>query len=267
MVHSFYSGNDTEVATTIVTHAAVRAALRAGKDVICDDTNLNTKTVKKLFKLAEQSGASVIVHDFDVSIDECIDRDDLRHEMGDRSVGTTVIDRMHERYIKSNGGKFPKLPPSYEVRLRRKYIAPQGDPRSVVIVDLDGTLAHNDGHRSFYDYTKVYDDKVHGNIHKLVSEFYELGYHVIFVSGREDSCRADTIKWLDDKCRFGPWMYALFMRETGDGRDDSIVKLEIFDREIRDRYNVRYVLDDRNRVVEMWREIGLTCLQVADGEF
>ena len=27
------------------------------------------------------------------------------------------------------------------------------------------------------------------------------------------------------------------------------------------------VLDDRNQVVKMWRENGLTCLQVAEGDF
>lgn len=27
------------------------------------------------------------------------------------------------------------------------------------------------------------------------------------------------------------------------------------------------VLDDRNKVVKMWRELGLTCLQMAEGDF
>jgi hypothetical protein len=57
------------------------------------------------------------------------------------------------------------------------------------------------------------------------------------------------------------------MRETGDRRKDSIIKKEIFDRHIRDVYNIEFVLDDRNQVVELWRSLGLTCLQVADGDF
>jgi len=57
------------------------------------------------------------------------------------------------------------------------------------------------------------------------------------------------------------------MRPTGDNRKDAIVKREIFDREIRDRYRILFVLDDRNQVVDMWRELGLTCLQVAPGDF
>ena len=57
------------------------------------------------------------------------------------------------------------------------------------------------------------------------------------------------------------------MREEGDRRKDNIVKYEIFNKFIRDKYCVNYVLDDRNQVVEMWRKLGLRTLQVADGNF
>ncbi|MFJ5071268.1 hypothetical protein ACIQC7_33105 [Kitasatospora sp. NPDC088556] len=57
------------------------------------------------------------------------------------------------------------------------------------------------------------------------------------------------------------------MRPTGDSRRDSIVKVEIFDAHVRDTYNVTCVLDDRTQVVQAWRAIGLTVLQVADGDF
>ena len=57
------------------------------------------------------------------------------------------------------------------------------------------------------------------------------------------------------------------MRATGDPRKDSIVKREIFDREIRDRYRVVGVFDDREQVVQMWRALGLTVFQVAEGDF
>lgn len=57
------------------------------------------------------------------------------------------------------------------------------------------------------------------------------------------------------------------MRPEGDIRKDSIVKREIFENYIRDYYNIQFVLDDRNQVVEMWRSLGLKCLQVAEGDF
>jgi hypothetical protein len=46
-----------------------------------------------------------------------------------------------------------------------------------------------------------------------------------------------------------------------------VVKLELFDEHIRDQYDVQFVLDDRNQVVDMWRQLGLTCLQVGPGAF
>ena len=57
------------------------------------------------------------------------------------------------------------------------------------------------------------------------------------------------------------------MRPAGDRRRDSIVKAELFDRKVRDEYRVLVVLDDRKQVVDMWRSLGLTCLQVAEGDF
>ena len=57
------------------------------------------------------------------------------------------------------------------------------------------------------------------------------------------------------------------MRATGDNRNDAIVKNEIFDTYIRDKWNVVCVLDDRDRVVKRWRELGLACFQVNYGAF
>lgn len=59
----------------------------------------------------------------------------------------------------------------------------------------------------------------------------------------------------------------LFMRATGDHRPDSVVKLELFNKFVRDNYHVRFVLDDRNSVIGMWRSLGLDAFQVNEGNF
>jgi hypothetical protein len=41
----------------------------------------------------------------------------------------------------------------------------------------------------------------------------------------------------------------------------------LFEENMRGKYYIEYVLDDRNQVVDMWRSIGLICLQVAEGDF
>jgi hypothetical protein len=87
----------------------------------------------------------------------------------------------------------------------------------------------------------------------------------VFLSGRTDACRTATCEWL---CEHIPVPFQrLYMRPAGDGRKDSAVKLELFDRYIRDSYDVTCVLDDRDQVVAMWRSLELTCLQVAPGNF
>ena len=57
------------------------------------------------------------------------------------------------------------------------------------------------------------------------------------------------------------------MRLADDNRKDSIIKEEIYNKVIKPRYNIKLVLDDRNQVVDMWRDIGLPCFQVAPGDF
>ena len=74
----------------------------------------------------------------------------------------------------------------------------------------------------------------------------------------------ETKQWLEDNSiRYDQ----LLMRGTGDNSPDIIVKKAIFDVYIKDNYNIEFVLDDRNQVVEMWRSLGLKCLQVQDGDF
>jgi hypothetical protein len=57
------------------------------------------------------------------------------------------------------------------------------------------------------------------------------------------------------------------MRSTGDHRQDSIIKQEIYQQQICGQYNIKLVLDDRQQVVDMWRDLGLTVFQVAAGDF
>lgn len=139
---------------------------------------------------------------------------------------------------------------------------------TINIVDIDGTVAAHPN-RGHHDYAKVGEDLP---IHKIISLVNTLDMDVdytMFVSGRPYSCHEDTEQWLRTHVRaFDPaYGSRLFMRATGDYRKDDIVKQEIYFREIHNIYTVNYVIDDRNRVVKMWRELGLTVLQVADGDF
>lgn len=132
------------------------------------------------------------------------------------------------------------------------------------IVDIDGTLALNNGGRSFYDETRVSEDDPCPVVTTLVSLLHNQGFDIVICSGRKDSCRTDTQNWLHQHNI--PYTN-LFMRRHDDNRKDAIVKLEILDRDILPNWEIFGVLDDRDQVVEAWRSRGLKVLQVAPGNF
>jgi uncharacterized HAD superfamily protein len=132
-----------------------------------------------------------------------------------------------------------------------------------VIVDIDGTVATRKD-RDPFEYDKVLNDEPKNDVIEIIACMWRAGYKIIFVTARDDSCFKDTYEWL---CRYCPPFVKLYMRKTGDNRNDGVVKREIYEQLIKPEYDVRVVLDDRQRVVDMWREIGLTCLQVDYGDF
>ncbi|MEB3193382.1 MAG: AAA family ATPase [Snowella sp.] len=213
-------------------------ALQQGKHVIIDDTNLHPKHEAKIRELVKGI-ATVSIQDFThISVETCIKRDLNRFA----SVGEKVIRDMYKQFLA------PKL---------ETYSFKEGLPNAV-ICDLDGTLCLL-RNRNPYDASRCDQDDLNPVVASLL-----VGKIVLLVSGREEKYREPTVKFLT---KYHIQYHALWMRETGDRRKDSIIKKEIFDRHIRDVYNIEFVLDDRNQVVELWRSLGLTCLQVADGDF
>lgn len=136
----------------------------------------------------------------------------------------------------------------------------------IVICDIDGTVAIHEGRRDHFEWALVANDLYNEPICDLVEMIMQSGVLVIFVSGREETCRDSTLDWLTNRWA-GVEHEHLFMRAEGDYRADTIVKREIYERDIAPRFDVQFVIDDRDSVVEMWRAIGLTCLQVAKGDF
>jgi hypothetical protein len=87
---------------------------------------------------------------------------------------------------------------------------------------------------------------------------------IIAVSGRHEQARKLTEHWLNvSQVPYDE----LLMRANGDSRPDDIVKEELFRRLVEPHYSVMGVIDDRNRVVKLWRQLGLVCFQVAEGDF
>ncbi len=126
--------------------------------------------------------------------------------------------------------------------------------QNIYLCDIDGTIAHNNGHRSFYDETKVLND-IPLPTTEIVKCLLEQGNKIIFFSGRTDACQKDTVEWLLN--HIGDYSWELHMRKFGDMRSDDIVKREMYNNDIKGKYNVLGVFDDRLKVCRMWYDLGL----------
>lgn len=248
-----------EQAITVAQHAAVRALLEAGKDVVVDDCHVRSKYVTEWGKIAADAGADFEVYDAfaKVPLETAIARDLLR-PTGHGRVGEQVIRDMHARLASSLKSK---PAPAVEAEVPTQYV-PNPDLPVTWLVDIDGTLALM-GDRHPFDWSTVGYDKPNIPVLDLVSDLHGLNYRIVVVSGRDSVCRVETEDWLS---LYGIHHDGLHMRAAGDNRSDEIVKRELFE-EIAKTHCVVGVLDDRDKVVKMWRALGLLCLQVAPGAF
>lgn len=239
--------HENEKQVLSIRDAHISDAFRAVEEcvVISADTNLG-KHESQLRRIANRHKADFELKDFtNVPLETCIERDSKR----EKPVGEQVIRGMYEKYVWKGE--------------TTKYVATTSKPLAC-ICDLDGTIALHNGNRSPFDYSLVEKDTLNIPVADIIKRYAKDGVQIVYCSGREDWCRPHTERWMvAHELPTGP----LFMRASKDHRNDAIVKRELFDKHIREQYNILFVLDDRDRVVKMWRELGLTCLQVAEGNF
>lgn len=237
MVDNDIWSKDNEKSIVAVEQAIAQHYLTKGYSVVVDDTNF--AHIERWREVAEKGGYEFEVKKFETGLFECVVRDAGRA----RSVGGTVIQRMFEQNYKRKEESDYKLP--------------------CYIFDIDGTIAlvHD---RSPYDHSKVYNDIPNEPIVNILSAIYQTNTKIVLLSGRDSVCREETERWL----RHHNIPYnELYMRAEGDRRKDSIVKEELYRRHVEPQYNVNAVFDDRNQVVDLWRRLGLVCLQVNYGFF
>lgn len=287
-IRAMYNGSvyspDYEKFVTETRNFMIREALKRGKNVIIDNLNINRRHFDDVVKIAKSVNGNFQVFEkpFYVELDEAIARDSKRE--GRAKVGEEII----KKWWKESGGtghKFYK--PRSEFVQTQSYDGQtvEGPPYNAslpdaIVCDLDGTLALLNG-RSPYDASTCDKDLPNYPVIETLIAHYMQGRKIIFCSGREDKYREPTVTFIETYVRApfpnpdkGGWSnavvpvpYELHMRKTDDFRKDAIIKEEIYNEHIKDKYNVLMVLDDRNQVVDFWRSKGLTCFQVAPGNF
>jgi predicted kinase len=244
----------------------VRGFLVAKKDVIVDDTNLSMRSLEAFYSLASEFEGAVQIRfqDFEVDLKECIRRDDERAKKGERHVGGKNIQDIADRHL-NGGSNLPELPAKYYERIGRVPEMKQDSSLpSAWIVDLDGTLALAESGRSYYDWSRVDEDSPIERAIALVRLLHAAGHTIVIVTGRDAVCEAETKEWLEV---WGVPYDLLIMRPEEDSRGDELIMAEIFHVQLQGKYFIAGILDDRKKVVDMWRSKGLFVAQVAPGLF
>jgi len=251
-------GKDHEETVLAVQDAAVLAAINGGFDIVVDNTHLVSRIPNRL-KRVVCGRARFEVHDFTgVDAEECIRRDKLR----ENTVGEDVIRRMDARLKSAKDGWWRHPERLNDVPEPAAYVPDPALP-TAVLCDIDGTLALHAG-RGPYEIDKCETDLINPEVRRVLELCAGTGDRIVLLSGRQSEFRAHTLRWLAaHEVPFNE----LWMRAEDDRRSDDIVKAELFDAHVRDRYAVRVVLDDRSRVVALWRRMGLPCWQVNYGDF
>lgn len=230
----------------------VERVLYEYKNVVVDDTNLNTVTIDMWKEVAAKFDVEIEFKRFKVSLAEALERNKNReHPINEKWIYTFFHRYEPEEYM--------------QYYTDNRNIVPYDESLDdVVLCDIDGTVALRRG-RNPYDYESVGDDAFDPRMKRLLNRFVGNGVRLIFISGRENvgNCRGKTLLWLTENGFCGE----LLMRAEGDMRPDQEVKKELYEKYIKGHYNVLAVFDDRDKVVKMWREEGLLCPQVYYGDF
>lgn len=270
MLYGRYTDCDENLVTN-VQHRLIEEGLRMGENVFVSDMNLRNQYVQALYAIAWKHEVQVCVVDMtDTDVGTCLARNaDPRRRVQGKKVPEEVIMSNYERFIKGKPYPLPfqftgaKLPSKkYEA-----YVRDDTKP-AAIIVDVDGTVARMVDRGPFDEHLVMNDERIDGVCNMVANAFYQ-GIEIIFMSGRTDACYGDTRRWLNLAM---PWLdndFELIMRRSVEdrGRPDDDVKYDLFKSKVEKDFDVWYVLDDRDKVVKMWREIGLTCAQVAYGDF
>ncbi len=244
-----FSRSNEKFVLQLRNHLIVTALIN-GKHVIVDDLNLSAKNKSKIdqivsdFNMEHNDNVQVEVREVNASLPTCLERDAKR----DKPVGKKVIRDLHRQFYAGS----------------ERYRVQDTSLPKAIICDLDGTLCLLNG-RSPYQADDCDKDLVNEPVASLLKLKAQTGTKIILFSGRLDTYKEKTLQWLAE--HEIPYEM-LHMRKADDSRKDAIVKREFFETYVDQKYFIEFILDDRNQVVDLWRdELQLPCFQVYFGDF
>ena len=142
---------------------------------------------------------------------------------------------------------------------------------STVVFDLDGTLADCGWRRHLVtgahrDYAKFHagipDDPVNEWCRRLIRSMYTVGHYVVLVSARPKEHEFATRRWLEKHAV--PFKALYLLRSDGSTPDAELKTAWAKDFGVE---SILFVVDDRKKVADAWRALGLVCLHCAEGDY
>lgn len=265
----------TEALVTAMSEVLLENCVKNNLDVVIDNTHLQARYITQILNIAKENcvdgGFEYKINVFhNIDPETCIKRDRNRED----SVGESVIRNQYEQFKKFRYDKcnqWVTYTPFDFAPIEIDKTKPE-----CIICDIDGTVAQMVD-RSPFDWKRVGEDLPKTDVIRIINlledadmaelreNVHGVGRKTIFLSGRDEICRKETEQWI--RKHVTQFEFELHMRAHNDNRPDDIVKYDILRDQIAPRYNPIAVFDDRNRVVRMWRKMGLLCLQVAEGDF
>lgn len=240
---------------TEIEYNRVIEGLKRGKTVILDATNLNPIYLKKWLELPVEY--TYKIKEFYIPYAEAMKRSKARKEAGGLYINRNTMAHFYKKYYNKDFRE--------ELTDKRVIREPEVRLPSVVICDLDATLALHQGREPFeWDLLKT--DKIDPRLRLLLNHFMGL-YKVVFITGRPESARLATTEWLQDPANKLHDNWVLYMRKNNDFSHGDDYKEKVYREKIEGKYNVLCVFEDSNKCVSRWRELGLLTCQVENSDY
>jgi len=240
-------------------------ALNNGDPIVVDRINLTKKQRRRYINEARRKNYYTSIVVLYLNKDECRKRCNARTNhpsITNPQITDKALDYFFRTYVPVEDDEADEVIHKYE----------QESKIPAIVVDLDGTLCDIEHRRHHVrcddpDWTAFFEgmseDTPNDWCVQLINKFRDT-HNIVFCSGRPDIYREVTEDWLK---KYNIRYDGLFMRSGDSYAPDWMVKQNILDFELRPRYEILFVVDDRKQVVDMWRKNGLTVLQCDEGNF
>lgn len=255
--------NNLEKQVTWLLFSEIRHLLQHGYTVVVDNTNLKESYINEL--LSEfQHLVEIELKFVQTSLKTCIKRV-LNREVNKKWWKFWEKIDFDTSYINKQHNDFEKLLVKY---WGKDLLFPQTNTKiynntslvNTIICDLDGTLCLY-GDKNPYD-RDFENDELNYPVYLVLRQWLNNNANkvIIFFSGRNEKFRKQTELFLTK--HFNTSEYLLYMRPEKDQRKDTIIKEEMFDKHIFNKFYVDFVIDDRKQVKKLWEKLGIFVFDV-----